>query len=1175
MNQVYASSDTHVDRVQYTTVGHKFIDPSKATIVKIKNDENDFKKRETIILTLDNAQWLNNDDFQNTTFKEMMENYMKEHSSHRKSTGFTVERCSDTTVQATVYETVYNNLDDLRMHIPMLVDLLHEGRVWVEVDSESGVISRERYRIAIALDKNMRIEIYGTYDFHDELNVDSIEIGENIPGVLPTTKSNKITMKLPNGFEWSKSGDIKAYEGLSGATGDIRIDGSILHITMDYTKAKGRDIEGYFELNGATIKATSEATPGYVTITVDGDHIDQTQVQAGYYYEDKEINFTDKNLEAVIRNKINKQEEPILWSDVMNIEELSATSANISNLEGIEYLVHLKELDLSGNKIEDLSPLSSLKQLRSLNLRCNQINNIEAICNLVNLEELCLSSNKIADISPLSSLKQLTSLNLVSNEMNSIEPIGYLVQLENLNLASNKITDISPLSSLKQLTYLQLAENEINNIEPISNLGNLRILGLYENKIIDINPLSSLKGLVSLDLSSNEINNIEPISHLVRLEILDLSDTQITDINALVKLKELSYLYLGGNKINDLQPVANLVHLKGLALARNKITDIEIVSSLKELTYLHLANNKINNIEPIKNLVQLEKLYLSDNKITDISALAPLKRLEKLYLDNNEINNIEPIKNLVQLETLGLSHNKITEISPLSSLNQLRYLYLMNNKINNIEPIRNIVHLHTTDLVEMEYPLNQSSLYRNGQKIILDQPNKLIDQHIYISPRGLAEGLGVGDESILWDGATKTISLFSEPRRVKLVIGEPHVEVNEKVIEMDVAPKIIDQRVCIPAKAVLKACGFQVSEDNKGLKVKNYGSFNDQDTSENIPPSGGGSSSEGPTGGSGGGGGPKTSKADDPVDDKTIEKALKDSKEIKVSLRDKKDDKTHISLPVLDKVIEANKPLIVENKGITLVFTNKNFSIEDLKESDKEVFLEISAKAVDKTTKDDILAKSLKNNGLFEVDSEVFELSCATVNKEKANKISHFNEPVVVTIDLSNKKLSKEEIGNLTGIRYEKDEKGNIVPVKIGGTYDMDTKTFTFYTDQFSLYGVLKADDLRKINLTIDDTYANINNTPNMLDIAPTIINNRTMVPLRFVAEALGANVEWIGETKTVKLELDDKKLNLVIGKKEVGMDVPAMIKNDRTLVPIRYVSEKLGANVLWYPSSKKIEIVK
>lgn len=40
-------------------------------------------------------------------------------------------------------------------------------------------------------------------------------------------------------------------------------------------------------------------------------------------------------------------------------------------------------------------------------------------------------------------------------------------------------------------------------------------------------------------------------------------------------------------------------------------------------------------------------------------------------------------------------------------------------------------------------------------------------------------------------------------------------------------------------------------------------------------------------------------------------------------------------------------------------------------------------------------------------------------------------------------------------------------------------------------------------------------------------------------------------------------------------MDVPAMIENGRTLVPIRYVSENLGSNVLWFPSSKKIEIVK
>jgi predicted extracellular nuclease len=336
------------------------------------------------------------------------------------------------------------------------------------------------------------------------------------------------------------------------------------------------------------------------------------------------------------------------------------------------------------------------------------------------------------------------------------------------------------------------------------------------------------------------------------------------------------------------------------------------------------------------------------------------------------------------------------------------------------------------------------------------------------------------------------------------------------------------------------------------------------------------SSTESSSGGSSGSSsGSNSSTANEKEDDQSIEKALKNKKEVKISLKDKKEKRAHISEAALKRLVKADKPLKIENKGISLVFRKQALQMKEVEQEGEEVALEISAKEIDETSKKEILSKIEKDKNFYQVDSQVFELSCAVVNKKGTTKVSNFKEPVAVAIDLSGKNLSKEEIKNLTGIRYKKDEKGNITLVKLGGIYDEATKTFTFYTDQFSQYGVLKAKELRKINLTIEDQYADINNTTNTLDAPPTIMNGRTMVPLRFVAEALGANVGWVGETKTVKLDIDDKKLNLVIGKKEQGMDVPAIIKDGRTLVPVRYVSENLGANVLWFPSSKKIEIVK
>jgi len=82
---------------------------------------------------------------------------------------------------------------------------------------------------------------------------------------------------------------------------------------------------------------------------------------------------------------------------------------------------------------------------------------------------------------------------------------------------------------------------------------------------------------------------------------------------------------------------------------------------------------------------------------------------------------------------------------------------------------------------------------------------------------------------------------------------------------------------------------------------------------------------------------------------------------------------------------------------------------------------------------------------------------------------------------------------------------------------------------------------------------------------------SRVQVPVRFVSEALGADVKWAPETKTVKIKLDNNEITLVLGQKlyEVNgqtkeMDTAAHRINGRTFVPIRFVSEGLGAYVKW-----------
>lgn len=109
--------------------------------------------------------------------------------------------------------------------------------------------------------------------------------------------------------------------------------------------------------------------------------------------------------------------------------------------------------------------------------------------------------------------------------------------------------------------------------------------------------------------------------------------------------------------------------------------------------------------------------------------------------------------------------------------------------------------------------------------------------------------------------------------------------------------------------------------------------------------------------------------------------------------------------------------------------------------------------------------------------------------------------------------------------------------------------------------------------IVIDDKILNF-------DVSPVIENGRTLVPLRSIFETLEASVEWNDDTKTVIAKRDDILIKLTIGQRQayknddlIELDVPAKILNGRTLVPLRFISESLGAKVEWNDEIREIKI--
>ena len=181
-----------------------------------------------------------------------------------------------------------------------------------------------------------------------------------------------------------------------------------------------------------------------------------------------------------------------------------------------------------------------------------------------------------------------------------------------------------------------------------------------------------------------------------------------------------------------------------------------------------------------------------------------------------------------------------------------------------------------------------------------------------------------------------------------------------------------------------------------------------------------------------------------------------------------------------------------------------------------------------------------------------------------------FTNPAVLKIPADTKDV--KNVNQLTLARLNA-ETGKLEIV--GGSYDAKANAVVGYVVEEGSYFVVEKEGLTTISMQIGNKHVALNNENKILDAAPLISQNRTMVPLRFIAEAFGADVSWAQDTKTVTIVIDGKVLTMRINQDLEGFGAAPIISNGRTMVPISYISKELGANVIWVPSTKTVAIAR
>lgn len=187
------------------------------------------------------------------------------------------------------------------------------------------------------------------------------------------------------------------------------------------------------------------------------------------------------------------------------------------------------------------------------------------------------------------------------------------------------------------------------------------------------------------------------------------------------------------------------------------------------------------------------------------------------------------------------------------------------------------------------------------------------------------------------------------------------------------------------------------------------------------------------------------------------------------------------------------------------------------------------------------------------------------------------NKPISITKELPEETLVPDQKifpldflkGTLTSLNKE-------LPKVTGSNPDW------YLLEKQPLEAIIREIQKVDIRVYIGNTTAKINDQEYKLDATPYIKEGRTLVPLRFIAEGLGATVGWDGVERKVILDYEGSTIELWIGKKqarvngvEYVLDVPPEIKSGRTFVPIRFIAENFGSKVDWNSTLKEVSIIK
>lgn len=342
----------------------------------------------------------------------------------------------------------------------------------------------------------------------------------------------------------------------------------------------------------------------------------------------EEVTISDPVLDALIRETLAVGADTTLYtSDLWTITNFTVP-ADAQALDDLAKLIYLEHLTISGMQLESLDFLSSMTQLKELEITaCRIRGSLAPIAGLPALQQLTISGCQLSTIATLEGAPALTYLDLSNNAIGNITALAGMTTLENLNLSDNAVSDLKALSDLTQLSVLNVSDNALTSLAPLSGLLKLTDLNVSNNKLTDIAPVSSLTGLTVFRASSNLISDAIPLAACTELTVLDLSHNDLTDLSALGKLVKVTDLNFAYNSVTvgpALPDDCDLVTVDG---SYNQLTSLEFLDGIDSLNSIYMDYNAgITTVDFLADGQNMVLVNVYGTSVTTEQVSALLKR---------------------------------------------------------------------------------------------------------------------------------------------------------------------------------------------------------------------------------------------------------------------------------------------------------------------------------------------------------------------------------------------------------------------------------------------------------------------------------------------------------------------------------------------------------------------